>query len=111
MKLGVVSAVFVSSSAFASATFDEYGGTVRQQAAVQLFEASCDIDVELRGAVATIEMRQRIVNPGPTPMAALLQMPLPAGGQVTRFGTRGDRGLVVDAHSPSIEGGTQVLGV
>ena len=111
MKLGVVFIVLASSSAYASATFDEYSDTVRQQPAAQLFEASCDVDVELRGAVATIEMRQRIVNPGPTPLAALLQLPLPAGGQVTRFGTRGDRALVVDAHAPSVEGGTPVLGV
>ncbi|MBA3502136.1 MAG: VWA domain-containing protein, partial [Deltaproteobacteria bacterium] len=111
MKLGVVAVLASVSSASANATFDEYSETVRQQPAFQLFEASCDVDIELRGAVATIETRQRIVNPGQTPLAAMLQLPLPAGGQVTRFGARGDRGLVVDAHSPSIEGASPVLGV
>jgi hypothetical protein len=100
-----------ASSASASAVFDEYSNDVRQQPATQLFEAACDIDVDLRGAIATIEIRQRIVNPGPTALAALLEMPLPAGGQVTRFATRGDRGITVDANSPTVEGGTPVLGI
>jgi von Willebrand factor type A domain len=111
MKLAAVCVVFGASAAYAEATFDEYSASVRQQPAAQLFEDRCDVDIELRGAFATIETRQRIVNPGPAPLAAMLEMPLPAGGEVTRFATRGDRGLVVDAHAPSVEGGTNVLGV
>ncbi len=111
MKLGVVAIVLASSTAFADATFDEYSDRVHQQPAAQLFEASCDIDVEVRGAVATIEIRQRIVNPGPGDLAALLELPLPAGGQITRFATRGDRGIAVDTSSPSTEGATPALGV
>ena len=110
MKL-CVALLLVASSAHAGAIFDEYSDTVRQQPAAQLFEASCDIDIELRAAAATIETRQRIVNPGPAPMAAFLEMPLPRGGQVTRFVTRGDRGIAVDARAPSVEGGSEVLGV
>jgi hypothetical protein len=111
MKLAVVCVVFGATAARAGSTFDEYSANVRQQPAAQLFEDRCDVDVELRGAFATIETRQRIVNPGPAPLAAMLEMPLPAGGEVTRFATRGDRGIVVDAHAPSVEGGTNVLGV
>lgn len=111
MKLAALCVVFGAAAAHAEVAFDEYAAGVRQQPAAQLFEDRCDVDIELRGAFATIETRQRIVNPGPTPLAAMLEMPLPAGGEVTRFATRGDRGLVVDAHAPSIEGGTDVLGV
>lgn len=110
MKLGAA-VLLVASTAHAGATFDEYSASVRQQPATQLYEASCDVDVELRGAVATITTRQRIVNPGPGELAAFLELPLPRGGQVTRFATKTDRGIAVDANAPSIEGGTAVLGV
>lgn len=111
MVFVAIAVVWASQVAAASATFDEYSATVRQQPAATLYEASCDLTVELRGAFATIEIRQRIVNPGTDALAALLQLPLPAGGQVTRFATRGDRGLVVDANAPSVEGASPVLGV
>ena len=110
MKQVVWLVLLTSASAHASAVFDEYSDTVRQQPATQLFEASCDISVDLRGAIATIDVRQRIANPGPSEMAALLELPLPAGGQVTRFATRGERGIVVNAHPETTEG-TPVLGI
>jgi hypothetical protein len=112
MKQAAVLLVLLgASSAHASVVFDEYSDVVRPQPAAQLFEASCDIDVELRGAIATIEIRQRIVNPGPNAMAGLLELPLPTGGQVTRFAIRGDRGIAVDANAPVVDGGTPVLGI
>jgi hypothetical protein len=111
MKLGAVLVLVVASSAHASATFDEYSDAVRQQPAAQLYEASCDIAIELRGALATIDTRMRIVNPGPDAMAAFFELPLPRGGQVTRFASRGERGIAVPAHAPSVEGASPVLGV
>ena len=44
----------------------------------QLFEAACDIDVDLRGAVAQVEIRQRMANPGPAE-AASYSFDLPRG--------------------------------
>ncbi len=57
---------------------------------VQLFEASCDVDVELRGLLAVVEVRQRIVNPGPLAVAATYEFDLPRGATITGFTLRGD---------------------
>ncbi len=112
MKLAVACALAVAvATAHARGSFDEYGTTIEDRPATQLFEASCDVDVELRGAIASIIMRQRIVNPGPGELAASFELELPRGAQVTSFTMRGQQALLVDAQSPVIEGGTSVLGV
>src|SRR4051794_11089561 len=65
MKL--VAGLILASAALAHAdvSFDEYGDGGAPHPARQLISAGCDLDVELRGAVATVELRERIVNPGP----------------------------------------------
>ncbi len=57
-----------------------------------LFEATCDIDVDMRGALAQVEVRQRIVNPGQSEMAATYDFDLPRGATITGFTFKGDRG-------------------
>lgn len=86
--LGVLGAT--PSVAHAETTLDEHDGTTGRRPSSQLAEASCDLDVDLRGAVALVELRQRIVNPGPGPMAATYELDLPAGATLTGFALRGD---------------------
>ena len=100
------------SLAHARGAFDEYGAGTSQRPADQLQELACELDLELRGAVWIAELRQRIGNPGVTPLAASLEHELPAGAQVLGLSIR-ERGaaaataaLPVDAASPSIRGGT-----
>src|SRR5690606_17442433 len=73
MKLAALSVLSVlgleSSPAFAT-TFEEYGANRNVTAATSLYEAACDLDVKLDGSVATVTMKQRIVNAGASPMAA-----------------------------------------
>lgn len=111
MKLAVIGLIVGSVTiAHARAEFDEYGRGISQRPAQQLYETSCDLDVELRGAVATVELRQRIYNPGPTELGASLELELPRGAQVISFSLRGRAGdqiaLPVAASSPTIEGTT-----
>lgn len=113
MKLAVVGVLVGSvSSVHARAAFDEYGAGVSVRAAQQLQEEACELDVELRGAVAVVELRQRIANPGAGPLAASLELELPAGAEVIGFslrdpaGAAAQAGVAVDAHAPSIRGST-----
>ncbi|HWO25163.1 MAG TPA: VWA domain-containing protein [Kofleriaceae bacterium] len=97
-------------AAHARGAFEEYGAGIPQRPAEQLREASCEIDVELRGAVAVVEQRQRIANPSAAPLAASLEQELPAGAQVTGLSLReggaaaATAALPVDAESPSLRG-------
>jgi hypothetical protein len=105
----VIGSVGSVSVAHARGAFDEYGPGTSQRPAELLQEAACELDVELRGAVAVVELRQRIANPGAAPMAASLEQELPAGAQVIGLSLREGRGaaaaaLPVDATSPSIRG-------
>src|ERR1051326_5219201 len=79
MKLALIAVVVTSGVARADTMFEEYGAHTLIRDADQLVETSCDLDVELRGAVATVEMRQKIANPGPTPLAASYEFELPLG--------------------------------
>lgn len=100
------------SAAHGRAALDEYGAGVPVRTAQQLVETACEIDVELRGAAAVVELRQRIANPGAGALAASLELELPAGAEVIGFSLRDPSGaapqaaLPVDAHSPSIRGAT-----
>jgi von Willebrand factor type A domain len=113
MKLFWVWFVVGSASvAHARGAFEEYGAGVPQRPAEQLREASCELDVELRGAVAVVELRQRIANPGAAPLAASFEQELPAGAQVIGLSLRESgaaaaaAALPVDAASPSVRGST-----
>lgn len=58
----------------------------------QLLEASCDITVDLKGAVAQVEVRQRIANPG-SPIAGTYAFDLPRGAVITGLSIRGETGV------------------
>jgi hypothetical protein len=93
MKLVATAALLLSVQEAGAETslFEDTAG-LSPAASQQLFEAACDIDVEIRGALAQVEVRQRIVNPGPTEMAATYEFDLPRGATLTGFTFRGDKG-------------------
>jgi Mg-chelatase subunit ChlD len=65
--------------AHAEPALDEYGAGAAPGPFQQLVQTGCEVDVELRGAAATVELRQRIVNPGPGALAASYEFELPQG--------------------------------
>jgi hypothetical protein len=110
MRLAAV--VLVSSGTLTYAnTFDEYAAKQPPRPATQLFEASCEMHVDLRGAVASVELKQRIVNPGPGALAARHEFTLPRGAIVTGFRARSEQALAVPAGFTSTKvGAPEVLG-
>lgn len=93
MKLVVTAtalgALYSAASAAGSLTEDNrQWGAPRD--AEQVFEAACDMDIELRGALAQVEVRQRIANPGPDEMAATYTFDLPRGATITAFSVKHD---------------------
>ena len=125
---GAITALWITAAAGAAAAATElveYGDDLAARPSAQLYEAACELDIELRGAIAVAELRQRIVHPGPGPrpgpaqLAAALELELPAGAVVVGFAARArglagyERGLAVAAQSPSIEhdGAHGVVGV
>lgn len=82
-------------------SFEEYGARVSPRAAEQLSEASCDVTVDLRGAVASVELTQRIVNTGLTELASLHRFSLPKGAAITGFAVRSDKAVPVAATAGS----------
>ncbi len=111
MKLAAVWIVVGSVGlAHARGAFDEYGAGISQRPAEQLQEQACELDLELRGGVAVVELRQRIANPGVRALAASLEHELPAGAQVIGLAVRepgaaaATAALAVDAASPSLRG-------
>jgi Mg-chelatase subunit ChlD len=107
--IAIASGAGAARDAQARGAFDEYGAGIPQRPAETLRETACELDLELRGAVAVVELRQRIQNPGAAPLAASLEHELPAGAQVTGLSIReggapAAAALPVDAHSPSIRG-------
>ena len=93
MKLVASTALLCSAAlAHAETAFTEDNGGAPAPTR-QLFEASCDLTVDLRGAVAQVEVRQRIVNPGPDAMAATYEFDLPTGAAITAFSLRGGAGV------------------
>jgi hypothetical protein len=65
--------------AHAEPALDEYGSGDAPHPAQQLASAACNLGVELHGAVATVELRERIANPGPLALAASYEFELPPG--------------------------------
>ena len=113
MKLAV--ALLAVSTVAHATTFDEYAYGRAPRPATQLFEASCDLAIELRGTVASVELRQRIVNPGPTALAARHGFTLPRGAVVTGFRAKGqgapETALAVPAGlETAMVGASDVLG-
>jgi len=114
MKL-VVPVVLLSTLAVARAetSFLEDNQARPPAPASQLFEAACDLDVDLRGALAQVEVRQRIVNPGPDAMAATYEFDLPRGATITGFSFRGDgateRALAIPGTFTTVDGATRSM--
>lgn len=83
--------------AHAETVFEEYGPGEPRREARQLVDAACELDVQLRGTVATVEMRDKLVNPGPSALAARLDYKLPRGAVVIGAAFRGDAAVSVPA--------------
>jgi VWA domain-containing protein len=82
MKL-VAGWILISAAiAHAGPAFEEYGGGEPPRPRQHLVAMACEIAVELRGAVATVETRERIANGGSTALAAREDVALPAGAQL-----------------------------
>lgn len=94
MKLAALAAVLAVSTVTARAEtgFDEYSETISRRPTQQLVEAACDLDIQVRGAVATFEARHRIQNPGPGALASSYHFDLPRGATLTGFSLRADAG-------------------
>ena len=92
MKLVAAVLVLSVQAARAETSLAEDSETTASRPSLQLFEAACDIDVDLRGALAVVEVRQRIVNPGPSEMGATYEFDLPRGATITSFSYAGERG-------------------
>ncbi len=87
MKLAV--ALILASSAVASATsFEEYAPGLPPRPASDLYEAACDVDIDLQGSVAAIEVRQRIVNGGADPRAGIYGFQLPDNAAIRSLAIR-----------------------
>lgn len=71
-------------------SFEEYGKGVQPRAAEQLSEASCDVVVDIRGAVAGVELTQRITNAGVKELASIHRFTLPKGAAITGFAVKTD---------------------
>lgn len=78
-------------------SFEEYGAGVSPRAAEQLSESSCEVAVDLRGAVASVELTQRIVNAGVKQLASLHRFTLPKGAAITSFAVKADKAVPVAA--------------
>ena len=96
MKLSVVLALAVttSSAARAETSLEEYGAAARP--AQDIREAQCDLDVQMKGAVVTVEQRQRFTNAAAR-SALAYNFDLPPGAVITSFGFRTDTGVVEQA--------------
>ncbi|MBA2540879.1 MAG: VWA domain-containing protein [Deltaproteobacteria bacterium] len=69
-------------------SFEEYGPGVPVRAAEQLSEAACDVAVDLRGAVATVEVTQRIANSGVKALASVHRFTVPRGAAISGFSVK-----------------------
>ena len=109
MKLAAVGALLAVSTvtAHAETSFDEYSETVPRRPTQQLVEAACDLDIQVRGAVATFEARHRIANPGPGALASSYHFDLPRGATLTGFSLRAGAGteqaLAVSGEIPQVD--------
>ena len=86
--------------ALTNAGWSEFGASTRMRNAEQLVESSCDLDVTLRGAIATIELRQQLTNPGAEALGATRDFELPRDAQLVglewqRAGAKAEAALAV----------------
>ncbi|MGE0547655.1 MAG: VWA domain-containing protein [Kofleriaceae bacterium] len=75
----------IAGTAGADVAFDEFGAGKPRAPASSLVETRCELVVTLQGAVATVEVRQRIVNSGREPLGGIYELDLPANATFTDF--------------------------
>jgi hypothetical protein len=73
---------FTSGIAHADGAWSEYGAGIALRPAEQLTESSCEIEVTLHGAIASVEQRVKLSNPGGDALAATGVLTLPQGAQL-----------------------------
>jgi len=75
-------------------------------------ETACDLDVELRGGIADVEVREHLSDPGDQPRALALELELPAGATIVGFARdRGDALAVPASAEATLVGDRGVLDV
>lgn len=85
--LGVTTSV-----ARADSPWSEYSAGQPLRPATQLTEAACDLSVDLRGALADVQLQLRLTNPGPASLAAATQLELPPSAQLVDVTVKRGRG-------------------
>jgi hypothetical protein len=88
MKLAAALVVLLAGPAFAETSLEEYDSRGRRPAQ-DIREAQCDLDVQMKGAVVTVEQRQRFTNASARSALAYL-FDLPPGAAITSFSYRLD---------------------
>ncbi len=86
--------------------WSEYGAAVKLRPAETLIEEACELDITLHGAIAEVEQRVRLANPGSDALAATMDFSLPVGAQLVglelRRGNRAaDAAVSVEREPPS----------
>jgi hypothetical protein len=94
MKLAAALVVLLAGSARAETSLEEYGSHPLRPAQ-DIREAQCDLDVQMRGAVVTVEKRQRFTNTSRSALA--YSFDLPPGAVITSFGYRADSSAIEQA--------------
>jgi hypothetical protein len=89
--------VTTTSLVAAAPPWSEFGVAQPLRPAEQLSEASCEMSIEVRGTIAEVEMRQRVVNPGPAALAAAMDFELPADAQLIGMSLQRGRGKLEGA--------------
>jgi hypothetical protein len=105
MKRALASGCLLASVMFPTTTsatsFEEYGPGVPVRPAEQLSEAACDMTVELRGALATVEVTQRIANSGVKELASVHRFSVPRGASITGFAVKLQNGVARAVRVPA----------
>lgn len=101
MKLVALAILVTARAALADTTLLEYDANLPPVPATRISEMSCELDVQLRGAVATGELRQRLASQGPG-LAASYELDLPAGATITGFSAAGVRAVPVPGEFRSV---------
>jgi hypothetical protein len=113
MKLHAILVMLaVPAAGRAGTTLEEYGagGTGTLRPAEQL-TATCAIEVDIRGALAVVDMQEKIANPGPLTVAASLTFELPRGAQLIDASVAGHHAIAVAAsHAMKLTDDSDVLG-
>jgi hypothetical protein len=83
--------VLVVTTGVADANWSEFGVADPMRPAQQLVEASCELAVDLHGALAEVTQRQRLTNPGPATLGAMTEFSLPVGAHLVGVAVQRDK--------------------